>query len=62
MISKYEYDQYNQLIRKEEYMEGRWSRIPSLNLAKLCPEFNADSCIHYGLLYKLTTYEYKYFE
>jgi len=62
LISKYEYDQYNQLIKKEEYKEGRWSRIPNLNLAELCPEFNADSCIHYGLLYKLTTYGYKYFE
>ena len=60
LIAKYQYDQYNQLIRKEEYMEDR-GRIPSFSLGKLCSKFNADSCIHYGLLYKLTTYEYDYY-
>ena len=60
LISRYQYDKYDQLIRKEEYMKDR-GRIPSFRLGNLCPEFNEDSCIKYGLLYKLTTYEYDYY-
>ena len=60
LISRYQYDKYDQLIRKEEYIKDR-GRIPSFRLGNLCPEFNEDSCIKYGLLYKLTTYEYDYY-
>ena len=61
LIYKYKYNQYNQLIIKEEYMKDR-GIIPSFNLGKLCSEFNADSCIHYGLLYKITNYEYEFYK
>ena len=61
LIARYEYDKYDQLIKKEKYIKNR-GHIPYLGLGNLCSEFSPDSCIKYGLLYKLTTYEYKYFE
>jgi len=46
LIAKYMYNEYDQVIRKEEYTENGRSSIPFGN--------------KYGLIHKLTNYEYKY--
>ena len=46
LIARYNYNEYDKIIRKEEYTENGSNSIPFGN--------------KYGLIHKLTTYEYKY--
>ncbi|MDC0145063.1 hypothetical protein OAI93_00515 [bacterium] len=51
LIAKYRYDEYDQIVRKEQYTESKSIYSHSI------PRGN-----RYGLIHKLTTHEYKYYK